>query len=141
MASDTSSTSTDFFNTLKSGDNARHIAGGILLVAILVVIVWANAEGKKKVWTKENAVTALILTVGAFAVWNTPFVDWMTELLGRLGVPGGKATTNVVHVLVFFLVAISLSYWAHKWLWPRLNKEDEDANTSADAKPAVVGSY
>ena len=119
----------------------RHAAGTILLIFILIVIVWANVEGKKKVWRRENVLTAFMVAVGAFAVWNTPFVSYMGSLLNKISPKFNNGfVLNALHFVVFFLVAISITYWAHKWLWPKVQKQmDDDEEAEKAANSSVDG--
>jgi hypothetical protein len=129
---------------ISGGQNAslRHWAALLLTVGIVMVIVWANSEGKKKVWRKEHVATALALTAGALAVFNTPFVNYVNDLLRSIplvgnfvsiGGDGGMLTSHVLHAAVFFLVAISILYWSKKWLWPRIDDDEHKDYTMTPA--------
>lgn len=134
------------FSRYATKSNAQNVAASLLGIGIIIVIIWANVQGKSLVWTKANALTAFVISIAAFAIWNTPFVGYVEGLLrpilGNLSILG----VNVIHFIIFFFVAISVSYWANNWLYPKIQGQDNQLKpitpaTVGPIQPAVGGAY
>lgn len=124
------------FSLYVNKNNGQHVAASLLGIGILIVVIWANVQGQSQVWTKANALTAFVISIAAFGIWNTPFVAYIEQLLrpvlGNLSIVG----VNVIHFIIFFFVAISVSYWTNNWLYPKIQGQD---NSMKVITPATVG--